>query len=591
MEKKILFTITILICLATLGLLISNISAYPLNSCNSNNKQYVTKSPGCTTNFQCSGGYIKFKDFCGCGCEKSNNSLINCSRNSDCGNNEFVNGFFCRNGNVFQNFTTARCVNPGTTRSYCSNATRQILQQYCNRKTEVCSNGACIAQNITCYRNSDCGNNGFINNTQICRSGNVFGSYITHVCNRAGTGQSYCTNFTRQKLSQACCKGQPCINGTCLNLSESRCKCNSDCGNDSFTGDNFCRNGNVYRNFTKFICNRAGWKSSFCTNTTSPVLTQTCGANEVCSNGSCVSGANITCFNNTQCGVNGFVDGLFCRLGNVFQNFTYYTCNNPGTLNSSCSSSTVPILNLTCGENLVCSNGGCVNGTNVTITCNSNSQCGNNSFIGNPTCENGSVYQSFLVYNCNNPGTAQSFCSTDTLIILKSECGENQACSNGTCINNTIICSSNSECGNDSFTGNAFCDANDVFRNFTSHTCNNPGTMQSFCSNITSDILADDCTDATQICLNGSCINRTIVNVSIMDFFYDPSHLIVNTGDIVAWTNNGEANHTVDSDAGNELNSGIINPGQSYYHIFDSNGTFPYHCSLHPNMTGNISVE
>jgi plastocyanin len=41
---------------------------------------------------------------------------------------------------------------------------------------------------------------------------------------------------------------------------------------------------------------------------------------------------------------------------------------------------------------------------------------------------------------------------------------------------------------------------------------------------------------------------------------------------------------------GLELNSGTINPGADYSHTFTTAGTFPYHCTIHPSMTGNQVV-
>lgn len=39
-----------------------------------------------------------------------------------------------------------------------------------------------------------------------------------------------------------------------------------------------------------------------------------------------------------------------------------------------------------------------------------------------------------------------------------------------------------------------------------------------------------------------------------------------------------------------ELNSGDIAPGTSSPHLFASLGSFPYHCTHHPVMTGTVTV-
>jgi plastocyanin len=40
-----------------------------------------------------------------------------------------------------------------------------------------------------------------------------------------------------------------------------------------------------------------------------------------------------------------------------------------------------------------------------------------------------------------------------------------------------------------------------------------------------------------------------------------------------------------------ELNSGNIGPGGNFQHTFATQGTFPYHCSIHSAMTGTITVN
>src|SRR5579863_1096342 len=54
-----------------------------------------------------------------------------------------------------------------------------------------------------------------------------------------------------------------------------------------------------------------------------------------------ISGTPVpVCNTDADCGVNGFTGAPFCQDGNVYQNYITYTCNNPGTLSSSCSDAT-----------------------------------------------------------------------------------------------------------------------------------------------------------------------------------------------------------------------------------------------------------
>ena len=212
----------------------------------------------------------------------------------------------------------------------------------------------------------------------------------------------------------------------------------------------------------------------------------------------------IICSTNSQCGTNGVVGSPFCQSGNVYQNYITYTCNNPGTASSSCTNATAPQLQNTCTANQTCANGSCVN---QTIACSTNSQCGTNGVVGSPFCQSGNVYQNYITYTCNNPGTASSSCTNATTPQLQNTCTANQVCASGSCVNQTIACSTNSQCGTNGVVGSPFCQSNNVYQNYTTHTCNNPGTATSYCSDSTTAQLQNTCT-GSQICTNGSCNNN-----------------------------------------------------------------------------------
>src|SRR3989344_1677310 len=44
--------------------------------------------------------------------------------------------------------------------------------------------------------------------------------------------------------------------------------------------------------------------------------------------------------------------------------------------------------------------------------CNSDLDCGSSGVVGDLFCSSGNVFQNFLTNKCNNPGTAQSYCSS-----------------------------------------------------------------------------------------------------------------------------------------------------------------------------------
>ena len=78
--------------------------------------------------------------------------------------------------------------------------------------------------------------------------------------------------------------------------------------------------------------------------------------------------------------------------------------------------------------------------------------------------------------------------------------------------------------------------------------------------------------------------------VTIADFAFDPGDLTVSVGDTVTWTNDDGTEHTVTSDD-DAFDSGDISGGDTFEQTFDEAGEFAYHCSIHSQMSGTITVE
>ena len=79
--------------------------------------------------------------------------------------------------------------------------------------------------------------------------------------------------------------------------------------------------------------------------------------------------------------------------------------------------------------------------------------------------------------------------------------------------------------------------------------------------------------------------------VTISGFAFDPSCLIVKSGSSVTLTNKDSADHTFTIDgtsvdisvpAGQTVNGSLAGL---------SAGTYPFHCKIHPSMTGTIVVQ
>ncbi len=73
-------------------------------------------------------------------------------------------------------------------------------------------------------------------------------------------------------------------------------------------------------------------------------------------------------------------------------------------------------------------------------------------------------------------------------------------------------------------------------------------------------------------------------------YAFQPSALTVPRGASVTWRNDGSVPHQPVSDTG-VFSAPSLNPGQTYTYQFNQTGTYPYHCAIHPYMTGTITVQ
>ncbi len=78
--------------------------------------------------------------------------------------------------------------------------------------------------------------------------------------------------------------------------------------------------------------------------------------------------------------------------------------------------------------------------------------------------------------------------------------------------------------------------------------------------------------------------------VSIVSFAFKPASITVKEGTTVIWRNKAAmSSHTTTSDTG-LWDSGALAPGKKFKFKFKTAGVFTYHCSIHPQMTGTITV-
>jgi plastocyanin len=78
------------------------------------------------------------------------------------------------------------------------------------------------------------------------------------------------------------------------------------------------------------------------------------------------------------------------------------------------------------------------------------------------------------------------------------------------------------------------------------------------------------------------------VTVTIKDFKFKPGTISIGKGDRVVWVNRDSVKH--DATRGGSFSTGKIKPGKAVAVKFGAKGTYRYHCTIHPFMTGKIVV-
>ena len=79
------------------------------------------------------------------------------------------------------------------------------------------------------------------------------------------------------------------------------------------------------------------------------------------------------------------------------------------------------------------------------------------------------------------------------------------------------------------------------------------------------------------------------------EIFYEPGEVAIKTGDTVTWVNDDISTHnlasgTPDEGTTNEFESGLMQVAGTFEHTFNNAGKIDYYCTIHPWMTGVVTV-
>ncbi len=83
-----------------------------------------------------------------------------------------------------------------------------------------------------------------------------------------------------------------------------------------------------------------------------------------------------------------------------------------------------------------------------------------------------------------------------------------------------------------------------------------------------------------------------IQRIAIRNFQFSPSSVTVRVGDVVVFTNYDQVQHTVTSDTGAFAQQTVAPNNEAIIATANmSKGTYGFHCSIHPTMTGTIIIQ
>jgi plastocyanin len=78
--------------------------------------------------------------------------------------------------------------------------------------------------------------------------------------------------------------------------------------------------------------------------------------------------------------------------------------------------------------------------------------------------------------------------------------------------------------------------------------------------------------------------------IKIDNFSFTPATLTVTAGTTVTWKNEDDSPHRI-GDKNGTFKSAALDTDETFSHTFASPGEYPYICTIHPYMVGEITVK
>ena len=88
----------------------------------------------------------------------------------------------------------------------------------------------------------------------------------------------------------------------------------------------------------------------------------------------------------------------------------------------------------------------------------------------------------------------------------------------------------------------------------------------------------------------GAAASDAVV-VDMRDIQFAPKDVTVKVGQTIAWRNQDTVAHNVTADSGASFKSGTFGKGGTFSFKAAKAGTIKYECTIHPGMTGTVTVR
>ena len=90
---------------------------------------------------------------------------------------------------------------------------------------------------------------------------------------------------------------------------------------------------------------------------------------------------------------------------------------------------------------------------------------------------------------------------------------------------------------------------------------------------------------SSEACPSGSLV------IKMADIKFDPKDATAGVGQEVCWINEDSVQHNAVAEEGGDFKSELFNEGETFTTTIDEPGKIDYVCTVHPSMTGTLTVE